>query len=105
VINARFPALTVNNADSPPKQDATALVSPVRHGTTDVVVEVVVEVLLVVVVVAPLKSISRKFVQVPVDCALITEAVSGTPVRLYPANNAALVIPVANGVVYPSTFE
>jgi hypothetical protein len=34
----------------------------VRHGTTDVVVEVVVEVdevLLVVVVVAPLKSISR----------------------------------------------
>jgi hypothetical protein len=62
VINAVLPALTVNNADSPPAQDPIALVSPVRHGTTDVVVEVVVEVdevLLVVVVVAPLKSISR----------------------------------------------
>jgi hypothetical protein len=61
VINAVLPALTVNNADSPPAQDPTALVSPVRHGTVNVVVEVVVEVevLVVVVVVAPLKSISR----------------------------------------------
>jgi hypothetical protein len=41
----------------------------------------------------------------PVDLALIIVAVSGTPVRLYPANNAALVIPVTIGVVYPSTFE
>jgi hypothetical protein len=58
---AVFPAVTVNNADSPPAHDATALVSPVRHGTRDVVVELVVEVedvLVEVVVVAPLKSIS-----------------------------------------------
>jgi hypothetical protein len=105
VINARFPAVTENKADSPPAQDPTALVSPVRHGTTDVVVEVVVEVLLVVVVVTPLKSISRKFVQVPVDCTLITEALSGTFKRLYPATNAALDTPLAIAVVYPSTFE
>jgi hypothetical protein len=105
VIKAVRPALTVNNADSPPKQDPTALVSPVRQGTAEVVVEVVVEVLLVVVVVTPLKSISRKFVQVPVDCALIIAALSGTFKRLYPATNAALDTPVANGVVYPSTFE
>jgi hypothetical protein len=78
----------------------------VRHSGAGVVdVLVVDELLVVVVVVPPLKSISRKFVQVPVDCALITEAASGTPVRLYPANNAALDTPVANGVVYPSTFE
>jgi hypothetical protein len=107
VINAVLPALTVNNADSPPLHDPIALVSPVRHGTVNVVVEVVVvdEVLVVVVVVAPLKSMSRKFVQVPVDCTLITEALSGTFKRLYPATNAALDTPVANGVVYPSTFE
>ena len=61
VIKAVRPEETVNNADSPPKQDPTALVSPVKHRTRDVVVEhhVVDEVLLVVVVVAPLKSISR----------------------------------------------
>jgi hypothetical protein len=67
VIKAVRPEETVNNADSPPKQDPTALVSPVKHGTTDVVVEVVVEVLVEVVVVPPLKYISKKFVQVPVD--------------------------------------
>jgi hypothetical protein len=33
------------------------------------------------------------------------DAISGTPVRLYPAINAALDTPVASGVVYPSTFE
>jgi hypothetical protein len=67
VIRAVRPEDTVKREDIPPLHDPIAVVVPVRHGTVDVVVEVVVEVLVEVVVVPPLKYISKKFVQVPVD--------------------------------------
>jgi hypothetical protein len=63
-------------------------------------------VLLVVVVVVTLAiSISIELVQIAVEVTLIIVASLGTPARLYPANNADLDTPVANGVVYPSESE
>jgi hypothetical protein len=68
VIRAVLPAFTVNRDDIAPLQLPVADVLPVKHAGAGVLVELVVEeVLLVVVVVPPLKYISKKFVQVPVD--------------------------------------
>jgi hypothetical protein len=101
-----FPAVTVNNADSPPVHVASALVSPVKQPNGfDVVVVLVVEEVVVVVVIVPLINISIKFTQVPSDCVLMIVALSGTPVRLYPASKAAFDIPDARAVEKPSASE
>ena len=61
-----FPAVTVNNADSPPLHVASAFLSPVKQSSGFNVVDVlVVEEEVVVVVIVPLINISIKFVQAP----------------------------------------
>jgi hypothetical protein len=68
----------------------------------DVLVDVLVEVLVVVV---RLIGIRSKLLQTPVDNTLIVVAASGTDVRRYPANIAALDTPVTIGTEYPSASE
>jgi hypothetical protein len=48
--------------------------------------------------------ISKEFVQVPVEVALIKVALSGTEFNVYPEINAALEIPVTKGLT-KFTFE
>jgi hypothetical protein len=100
-----FPALTVNNDDSPLTQLAIASVLPLKHVGDGVVVVLVVEDVVVVVVIVPLINISIKFVQIPSDCVLMIVALSGTPVRLYPASKAAFDTPVAKATKNPSASE